>query len=171
VAKVAIILETFIGQGTPRVDVLFDTSVSEIVVQKGESVIQIPKGFLEPLPKNPTSPSSDYLHDSKEQWYILFDRIAHLQHVIIPRRNNPDVVIKDELLYLSLKAKIESLPRPHTKDYSSYNNCSLPAKAPGKLDENGDTAPEGQAENEASDDQSIHWMIGTNNCFVGSVIN
>ena len=66
-----------------------------------------------PLPKKATLASGDYLHDSKEEWFILFDRIAHLQHIVIPRRrNNPDVVVKHELLYFSLKAKIESLPWP-----------------------------------------------------------
>jgi hypothetical protein len=106
VAAVAIILDTFIRQGISRVNVLFDTASSEIVVEKAESVIQIPKRFLESLPKSATLPSSDYLHDSKEEWFILFDHIAHLQHVAIPRRNNPDVVVKHELLYyLSVKAQ------------------------------------------------------------------
>ena len=113
VAAVAIILDTFIGLGTSTVDVLFDTKYSDFVVEKGESVIQVHKGFLDPLPKNPTSPTSDYLHDSKEQWFILFDRLAHLQHVIIPKRKNPDVAVKDELLYLPFKTEIDSLPWPH----------------------------------------------------------
>ena len=73
VAGVAIILDTFIGKGVSGVETLLDTKYSEIVVHKAESVLQIPEGILEPLPKNPTSSSSDYLHDSKEQWFILFD--------------------------------------------------------------------------------------------------
>jgi hypothetical protein len=109
------------------VGILFDTKFSDIVADKAESVIQIPEGFIEPLPKNPKNPISDYLHDSKEQWFILFDRLAHLQDVIIPICKNPDVAVKDELLYLSLIAKIESLPWPRREHYSSYNNGSLPA--------------------------------------------
>jgi hypothetical protein len=157
VAAVAIILDTaFIGQGTSRVEILFDTKFSDIVVDKAESVIQIPNDFTEPLPKNPTNPTSDYLHDSKEQWFILFDRLAHLQHVIIPRCKDPDVAVKDELLYLSLKAKIESLPWPRREHYRSYNNCSLPARAPGKSDEN-TTPPDESGDTTHPDDDACSF--------------
>lgn len=49
-----------------------------------EVYCDMPKGLLDPLPTKQKLNGGDYLTLVREQWFLLFDRLAHLQHVIEP---------------------------------------------------------------------------------------
>ena len=101
-----------------------------------EHVCYFPKGSFRPLP---TSDSSDFLHCVKAEWFVVFDRLAELQFVTIPKRRNPDYVVNEH--YLNLKALLENFPWPRSP---------IPYKEEPKAKPKSGEAPRSFNEDEAS---------------------
>ena len=48
-----------------------------------ERVVYLPDKTIKPLPKSSQYPTMNYLHLLKAQWFLLFDRLAELQHLTL----------------------------------------------------------------------------------------
>jgi hypothetical protein len=67
--------------------------------------------------------SKSYLHILKAEWFRLFDRIAELQHVTVPKRINGDHMVDD--CYQRLKGELQKLTWPNTPILLNVDNNSV----------------------------------------------
>jgi hypothetical protein len=48
----------------------------------------LPEDFFEPVPMKIDLVQGNYLDCLREEWFVLFDRLAHLEYVTLPQRIN-----------------------------------------------------------------------------------
>ncbi|KAI2513590.1 hypothetical protein MHU86_730 [Fragilaria crotonensis] len=77
---------------------------------KPEEHTCFPQGTFTKLFQRVDFASSSYLHAMKAEWFWLFDRIAELQHVTVPKRQNSNHLINP--CYESLKCELKTFTWP-----------------------------------------------------------
>jgi hypothetical protein len=122
IAAIAIILRDIIGKDNCGTDYnkMFSREHMEVKVitdidddtgiERSEHMCCFPSGTFRRLPTGDELGSSSYLHVVKAQWFLLFDRIAELQHVTVPKRHNADHSVDDA--YETLKGLLQTFSWP-----------------------------------------------------------
>ena len=100
IAAIGIILRVVIGtenDSAMHYNDMFKRDHMEIKVSTDmkveEDICCFPSGTFPILFKADEFGSSSYLHVLKAEWFRLFDRIAELQHVTVPQRQNADHLV------------------------------------------------------------------------------
>jgi hypothetical protein len=79
----------------------------DMVFLKDESTLELymmfPEDFFEPVPTKSDLVWGNYLDCLREEWFILFDRMAHIQYITLPQRINRQNAV-DPIYYKTLKA-------------------------------------------------------------------
>jgi hypothetical protein len=71
--------------------------------KKHEHYMLFPDNFFEPVPTKIDLVWGNYLDCLREEWFVLFDRLAHLQYVTLPQRINRQNAV-DPVFHATLKA-------------------------------------------------------------------
>jgi hypothetical protein len=144
IAAIAIILRDIIGtdNGATRYNEMFRRDCMQVVASTDmrvqENICFFPRGTFPRLFKNGEWGSSSYLHVLKAEWFMLFDRIAELQHITVPKRQNADHMANHH--YESLKRELQQFAWPKTPILSNMEESSLISE-----DDVGDSKPSGTA--------------------------
>ena len=96
-AAIGIVLRNMLQKDEDKVP-LFDTGFKRVKNQvflkeetTGESYLMFPENFFqEILPTTDDLGFDDYLTTLREEWFVVFDRMAKLMYVTAPKRLNPD---------------------------------------------------------------------------------
>lgn len=101
VATIAIVLRDCIGRD-PEDDLKFIRNFSTRTLEVSfcetskEHICSFPPGSFKPLPLDRSLFGKTYLHLLREQWFIVFDRLAKLQHVTLGKRSGTDFKVDEE---------------------------------------------------------------------------
>lgn len=147
IAAIGIILRDIIGtdNGATRFKEIFRHDCMKIKMSTelkvAEHICCFPMGTFPRLFDKGEFGSKSYLHVLKAEWFRLFDRIAELQHVTVPKRLNADHMV--ERCYESRKFELQQFTWPKTPILSNVNNNSVTSE-----EDVGDSEPSGTTESD-----------------------
>ena len=100
VATIAIILRDCIGSGLED-DIKFAMTFSKKTLEVSfcettkEDICRFPPGSFKPLPLESSLFGKTYLQLLREQWFIVFDRLAKLQHITLGKRSDVNFQVEE----------------------------------------------------------------------------